>query len=305
MPRDHHHVVSKGYQRAFADGKQILLIDKKSAKCRVVGIRHAFVKSGFNALCYAHGQDDALEDEWARLESAALPVVRAVADGADVDESADIEIKVLMAVHFARSFHTRQLYQDLQAAYRLNPAAVVDMPKLRAAYQRDFGRPPTDAEITETIQANLDAIYAENRLFVEGMVRAHNHMLEYLRPLHLQIVRTPPGPVEFITGDVPLVTSTNRGLRLRVPVMDADVVYFPIGRRCSVAVSTQPRESLTVNRVGVAKINRVIWRAALRFVACHPGTDWRRCLAFGPESLFGPVAPDPPTTPGQPRPQSP
>ncbi len=125
---------------------------------------------------------------------------------------------------------------------------------------------------------HLDGWYGDNQFFVERMVDTHNMFLEFLRPKYLQVVRTHTGPVEFITGDVPVVRSVNSGLRVNVTILDADTIYFPIGRWCSVAVSTKPLGPIILNRMGVVRCNSLIWRSSLRQVACHPSADWRRCL---------------------------
>lgn len=273
-----HHVVSKGYQRSFADGERILLVDKVTEEGRPVGVNDSFVRRGFNMRRDAEGDNEELEAEWARLESGAIPIVRAVAEGGDVDDRADVELKVLIAVHFARSFESRKIYEDLFQEHRRRILANIDVETLRKVFNRQHSRDPSDEELQLGIDAFLDDWYSSNAFFIDRMVHFHNWLLEFLRPKYLQVVRAVPGPVEFITGDVPVVRSSSSGLRVNVAILDADTIYFPIGRWCAVAVSMKPLAPAMLNRVGVSTCNSLIWRSSHRHIACHPSADWRRCL---------------------------
>lgn len=274
-----HHVVSKGYQRGFADSDdRILLVDKVTGEARPVSVRDSFVRRGFNLRRDAEGEDEELEDEWARLESGAIPIVRSVAASGNIDKRADLELKVLLAVHFARSFESRRIYEDLFQDHRRRVLENVDAEKLRQAFYQDHGRHPSDEELKAAMQTFLDDWHRSNQFFIERMVEFHNWLLEFLRPKHLQAVRARAGPVEFITGDVPVVRCSNDGRQINVAILDADTIYFPIGRWCAVAVSTKPRGAVLLDRIGVAKCNSLIWRSSQRHIACHPSADWRRCL---------------------------
>ncbi len=86
--RKRHHIVSRGYQRFFADGDRIRVTDKAVLAGRTrrlpepIGTRDAFVRKHFCGHLDATGQHvDVLEDEWTRLESMALPHVRRFIDG--------------------------------------------------------------------------------------------------------------------------------------------------------------------------------------------------------------------------------
>lgn len=242
----------------------------------MIEITDAFVAGGFNARFRPTGVDEELEDEWARLEAKVIPAMRAVADGAAIDTDTDAAIKTLIAVHFARSFEARRIFDEITAAMRGELLVGADLPKLRRAFAADFGRVPTDAEIEAALLDRMGGWLATNEFFVERMVYFHNKLLDFLAPKHLQVLRTDPGPVEFITGDVPVVRATEGGAKVNVAVMDSDIVYFPIGRWCAVALATKPLPSMTLVPADVVRCNDLVWRAAQRFVACHPDANWRR-----------------------------
>jgi len=98
----HHHYVSRGYQRKFADGEQIKLVWKHVDRVKTIGTRDAFARTNYNAFESATGLDDTLEHEWAKLEGFALPAIDRAAEG---DRSPEVieRLAVLVAIHFARS----------------------------------------------------------------------------------------------------------------------------------------------------------------------------------------------------------
>jgi hypothetical protein len=53
-----HHVISAGYQRAWADGGRILYVDKRAETGWLVGVKDAFVAPNLLTLRDGPGPDD-------------------------------------------------------------------------------------------------------------------------------------------------------------------------------------------------------------------------------------------------------
>jgi hypothetical protein len=237
MPR-RHHVVSRGYLRHFADGEQLRLITKADRTERLAGTRDTFVVKGFNAARSETEEVDALETEWARLESSILPAIRRAIEGRKLKE-AEVEIKVLVAVHFARSYFMRELHEAVFAQHLGDPTATMNMAKLDRAFRREFGRPPETDEVEGLVRKHVAGVFESNAMFVERMADVYNTVLnEWLRPLHLQpawVLRSGPG--QLITGDFPVVRTSNGGYRINVPLGEAEMIYMALGPRAGVAFS--------------------------------------------------------------------
>jgi hypothetical protein len=97
VARRRHHVVSRGYQRFFADGERVLLIDKNTRTYKEVGTRDTFVEAHFNSWRTQAGWDDSLEDQWQRIEGLVLPDVRVLLAGAGGEQQRE-SAKILAAV---------------------------------------------------------------------------------------------------------------------------------------------------------------------------------------------------------------
>lgn len=276
-----HHVISSGYQRGWADGKRLMLVDKEPRWARMVGVKDAFVEAGFNSRLTSSGDDEELELEWARLEQAAVPHVRRVGDGGSLDERADMEIKTMIAMHFARSYALRDMFEEQWAPHESAPLFGMNRDRLNRAWQRDHsGCLPSDEEILAVVTPRMREYKASNTFLVGQMVKFHNQLVDHLRDMHLQLITAPPGPVEFIFGDEPVIRVADMGLRLRVAILDADGVYFPIGRHRAVTVTTNRESDIDCSRVTVVQLNRLAWRAARRQVAHHPAASWDRSVGL-------------------------
>ena len=100
------HLVSKGYQKNFADGKRKLsivsVIDASIAK-QLRPTKPNWVKDDWNSFTQADGELNAqLETEFSKLENSALPVIRSVR-AANLTETQRGAIVSLFAMHLVRS----------------------------------------------------------------------------------------------------------------------------------------------------------------------------------------------------------
>ena len=82
VTRNHHHIVSEGYQRLFATADGIRLIDKETMRAKVAGTKSTFARKNFSSYLKDGAWSDELEDEWATRENWALPLVRQLNENA-------------------------------------------------------------------------------------------------------------------------------------------------------------------------------------------------------------------------------
>lgn len=293
MPSRSHHVVSRGYLRNFtnADGLiQVVWRDSLAPVTAPTGVGAVFKSTDFNTYRSDEGAAlDELEREWARVEDLALPRLRRAING-EADDDVAAAIKVVAAMHLARSFATRELWDRTVQQHRgLDDAA---RERLSVAFEEDEGRPPRPGEVEAAFGAHFDLHMALNYAFVEQMVSMHNRLLEEL-PDHVQLVaRHERASVGFITSDVPVVLTDRRrvGVLGGVAVREADVCFVPLSRDVAAFLTTHPEPHVRdVAPWIVQKLNHLVWQGSLRQIACHPAEDWRRALARAPRP--SPAAP--------------
>jgi len=278
VARDHHHVVTAGLLRHFADGQRIRLVDKHTATSKIVGVRNTFVMSGFNTMRTDTGPYDDVEDEWARLENATLPPIRAAIDRHDLAAASD-ELKVLAAVHVARSYLTRAVFDQAFTERQADPTGGMDMGLLQSAFREEYGRAPERGEIEAVVADHIDLRHRDNSMFVHELVNLHNKVLAKLWPLHIQPVwLNAPRRTGLVIGDVPVVRITAGGLRVTAALGDAEAIYMPLAPAAGVSFTTRPEPAAAATPLDVLTLNSYLWRSAQRYVACHPATDWRHAL---------------------------
>jgi hypothetical protein len=279
MTRRRHHVVSRGYQRFFAEGERVLLIDKMAGTFTEAGTRHTFVATHFNSWKSETGWDDHLEDEWQRIENLVLPVVRELlsAPGGHAQREA---AKILAAVHFARSYSLREMHE-------LVGATVVDREGKRLAadpvfvgtYAKELGHSPVMGEIEAYVADRWDDLTKNGLFRQERMVHAYHFAKDWFEPLQVQFLYSHPR-ITYVTGDTPLVLADSNllkvGIRDRLALGDAERLWMPLTTGCSMSLwgsdmAVPPDQKLAP--ADVQKLNWLSWRAAGRFVICHPHQD--------------------------------
>ncbi len=57
---------------------------------------------------------------------------------------------------------------------------------------------------------------------------------------------------------------------------DAGFIFLPIGRRIGVCFTQQPEHAGRITPLDVTRVNRAMWRDAVRFVATRSTADSRR-----------------------------
>ncbi len=292
MRRQRHHVVSRGFQRFFAEGERVLLIDKAPStgvpRVRPAGTRDVFVRKDFSS----HRSDgqliDPLEDEWQRIEREALPPIAAWLAGharppgwnpVGSREAA----KMIAALHFARSYaylevHERiSLEQGAELAARL-PSDHEFVRRWRASRSDD----PTPDAVSQLVNEQVTANFRWNSAYsVERMAAHFNFAIEKLGPLHTQEIR-PSGSARFVLGDSPFVIADRRRSRIgsrELALGDADLLLLPLSPTLAIAFTGNDEGHGQVGDHVVQRVNAYTWQAAGRQVIAHPDTDLGLALA--------------------------
>lgn len=279
MSRKHHHVVSAGYQRFFAEGERIMLITKATRTALPVGVRDNFLRKHFNSTKTPDGQrSDTFEDEWGRLEDHVLPMVATVRDRPVDDPDTDMAVKSLMAIHFARSFAMREMHDRIAAqtlAEWIRKQPETELPRL---FVETYHRPPAPGELEQLTRSTFDAMMDTNEMFIAAMGRANNYALDRFKRFKLQFVEVNHARLRLGIGDNPLVVSTGSVIQLGplagLALGDADFIYMPLSPVLGVSLASKA-ESFVADVNTIAMLNNLIWRNARAHVACHPHHDWR------------------------------
>ncbi|MFG1818798.1 DUF4238 domain-containing protein [Kribbella sp. NPDC049174] len=274
-----HHLVSKAYQRNFAnDVRRVTVIAARSGEVvdRARAIKNNFVRAGYSAQIDRAGvADSRLELEFSKIETPILHQIRQI-----TPENCGPELSAavvnLFALHLVRSeaFEAKhnRIVDDLRREWLPDLAS---KPELRERYAADFGTRPTDQDIIDIGERILIENVRTNRLHVGGMVRMHNKIANQLAKFHVQVITSDQLEMGFALGDVPVVHANIKtaryGFRDNLAIGDADLIVGPLTRTTAAALSVRPRKpiKLTVKR-RMQEINAVFARAALNEVACHP-----------------------------------
>ena len=273
----HQHYVARGYQRGFADGERIILVDKQNRTRKEVGIRHAFVARSHSTFADSKGQlRDEVDEEWGRIENMSIRNMRRVIDtNANLDYEATTAIKAIAALHFARSESIRD------AALRFEPEfidqyaqnAEIDE-RLQEMFLKEHGRIPVQGELRELALAGGEILVNSNRSQVGRMQHIYNRSLEIFEPFHVQLIRPMEGQSGFSFCDSPLVNHCRKtgktGPKDGLAIGDSDLLLMPLDRYTCAALTATPESHVIVRPSLVEYINHLTWEAAARFVAHHP-----------------------------------
>jgi len=202
--------VSAGYLRFWTGdpGRHwIRYFSKDGSIDKVVGVRDVLHRRGFNSSFVGGAEDDNLEQFFATVEQSVLPIIGRIVDGGWEPEW-QMEVKVLAALHLARSFRFRQMYEDLVDQWQTSPLAGMSPERLAAVFQRQYHRPPGAGELEQIVQEHVATWRRENFFYVNESGEALNKILKMFEGKYVQVVRVKTPGVEFVTGDCPLVVAT-------------------------------------------------------------------------------------------------
>lgn len=277
-------MISRGYQRLFADGERIAICSRTTFETKIVGTRDAFVRKHFSSQEVSGDMMDALEDEWSRRESLVLPDARALVDGEEAPEFRD-SAKVLAAIHWGRSYSfDRALRTIIEESRHSESARIATEPDVRYAFTRQFGWEPRPGEIEALIDERFDEVFGSKGAFrIERMANAYNRAMEKLIPLNVQVLRPATPRIPFIFGDTPVLhfSKLKVGWRSRLALGDADHIYFPLAPGLAVMFTSKPEDDQRLPPWVIQRMNNLVWRGSWQFIAGAPTTDFQRATASG------------------------
>ena len=293
MSRSRHHVVSRGYQRFFADGERVSLIDKVPRpgvpRCRPAGTKDVFVRSHFNSYLEDGHLVDKLEDEWARIEDQSLPPIRAWirgnAQASTPDRAGSRDAaKLLAALHFARSYAFRALHDELSEAERKRANTLLPAdPELLRLWWETYDAEPAPGDIEALINDRFpEAVGPQSAFAVEQMAAFFNRAIDRLGQLQVQAVTPLDRQVQFVLGDSPFVLhSTDRSLvgSGELALMDAERLFLPLSPHLGVFFTSSTEPDVAAPSPIIQRLNELTWRAAREQVIAHPATDLTDALA--------------------------
>lgn len=224
-------MVSQGYQRNFADGELIRLVDKRSRTYTTVGTWDAFIERDFNSRRTPDDTwDDELEVEWRKAEDL-LPALRRV--GTPKEGPTDRQlIKPVIALHIARSYGVVELSNRIhdQVGAETGKRMGAD-PEMVRLYEQQVGHLAAEGEIEAYVAGHMQTMKEDRRLLIERMANAYNWALQTFLPrVQLQVLHAKP-PIEWVTGDSPVLVTDRLGTKLlsrgQIAMGDSETVYFP------------------------------------------------------------------------------
>jgi len=284
-----HHLVSRGYQKNFANDRQlVVVVDKATGRHKLRGTKSTFVAPGFNSYYEPDGTpNDVLEREWSRVEATCLRRVREV-EAATIDRPEIRQaLTALFSIHLVRSKAFENSHRVLWAQVVDDLADSSDHDESMAeVFEAELSRPAQPGELAALTRQLADGRERTRRLFVDSMVRVFNDANIMMARWHFQVIcigrQTNAG---FILGDTPIVHadlgSGRFGFRDGLAIGDASLLVAPIGRRVAVAASAHrlPASELR-NKRAVTAFNSLVWHAAFEEVACHPDDARETCRLF-------------------------
>ena len=273
----HQHYVSRSYQRGFADGKRIILVDKHNRTRREVGIGDAFVARSHSSFTDMNGRiRNELEEKWGKIENLSSKQIRRVMqDNMELDVDVTNAIKASAALHFARSQSIREVTPRLEHDFYLEYAKEAE---LNVSYRQQFfmenGREPLEGELADLVLSRAKYMIGSNFDQVNRMEHIYNQLLEIFDPYYVQLIRPMRGQAGFSFSDSPLVNHCRRTDRIGpsegLAIGDSDLLLIPLARYLCVAFTATQEPHVIVKPSQVESINHLTWRSAARFVGHHP-----------------------------------
>lgn len=275
-----HHLVSRGYQRNFADGEhRVVIVSPRSGKLveRGRAIRSNFAEPGYNTRVGTDGvPDGVLEEEFAKLEGPIADQLRRIRAGTLSDTNRRAIVSHF-ALHVVRSKAFRAIHLRIldQVADEEIPRLAAD-PDMRRRYEAEITSDPAEGEILAYITRAFDELFVGgNRALVESMADNFNKLSTYLAGFQVQLIRAGDLGCGFFLGDVPIVhaetTSHRYGYRDGLAVGDANLIAGPLTPEVAAVFTVQRMPPVTFRtKADLERLNAVFVRAALEEVACHP-----------------------------------
>lgn len=278
-PRRGQHVVSAGYQRNFADGPWVSVLDARDG--RVLHYRRS-VRANWKVTDFASVKtsdgavDDSLEHEFSRRETVFLNVVREIRINEPLPREHKAALDDLAAVHLARSFRFEQAHREIVLPkLSEDRSSLVHDPRLAEVFFRQHGREPEAGELQDLVDRTTEAFLHDPSLFADSLQRVLIGAQQLLETQHVQLVGMTDDLPGFVLPDNPVVhgrlADGRFGFVEAGAIGDADIVIVPLSRRLAALYTARAlRPVLIQTKSSVRWINSLLVRSAANEVVCHP-----------------------------------
>lgn len=218
-----HHLVSKGYQKNFADERQrVSVVDARRGKLiePFRPTKRNWVEEHWNSFPGETGaQNPHLEKEFARIGATVMRSIREVST-AGVTLRQKAAIVNLFAIHLARS---RSFVDFRESIYDVAVPESVDRlvedAEIAASFNDHLGRSASPGELRAFVEARAIGPIRSKESLLETVGEYHNKFAEKLDGYSVQVVNVAEGLPGFVLGDVPVVHATS----VR-PGLDSEIV---------------------------------------------------------------------------------
>ena len=278
-PRQNQHLVSKGYQRNFADGWRVAVLDARSGGV-VDGRRHIkenWVVEHFLSVSREDGTlDDTLEREFAKREQRFLNMIRDVRLDAPVTPAQKAAIHDLAAAHLTRSQSFAEAHDTAASATFVEARRrLARDPRAIEVFRRQYGRGPLPGELESIVDAEARRFADEPDLFASGVRRVDPGIQQLLAKWKVQLVGLAADLPGFVLPDNPVLhgkrVEGRFGFRDAVAIGEADQIIVPIDRRLTALYSSKRLPAVEIRtKESMRWVNSLLIRSALKEVVCHP-----------------------------------
>jgi len=275
--RRNQHLVSKGYQRNFADGQWLAVLDAHTGQLvssrRSIGVNWRV--ADFLSVVSPDGDvDDSLEREFGRSERVFLNVIREIRPHKPVTPAQKTALDALAATHAVRSLSFAVAHEAVVSGTieRRSPGLARDE-RAVDAFTREWGRPPDPGELEAIVAAVARDFAASPDLLASGVRRVAAGLQQLLGKWTIQLVGSAEDLPGFVLPDHPFLHGSDGrfGFRDAGAIGDADLIVVPISRRLVAFYSgNQLRDVQVRTKKGVRWVNSLLLQGARSEVACHP-----------------------------------
>jgi hypothetical protein len=277
--RRDHHLVSKGYQRNFAKGWRVSVLDSRTGA--VLDPRRHVMENwavrDFLSVVRPDGTiDDSLEHDIAKRETRFLNVIRDLRVDRPVTAEQKVAIDELASVHLIRSHAFARVHAvALQRVVEVRVPRLVDDPRLVAAFVRQYGRDPQPGELEAKVATATQEFMADPGLFSGTFRRMDPAVQGLLAERTIQLVGVVDDLPGFLLADNPVLHGIRAegrfGFRDAVAVDEADTFVVPIGRRLLAFYTHDPLPAVHIRlKESLRWVNALLMCSAVGEVACHP-----------------------------------
>ena len=272
------HLVSRGYQQNFAEGKAVSIIDAVTGALiepRRPTKTNWRVPDFLSVLDTDGEPDDALEKEFADDERVVLNRVRDVRAFKKVTADQKRAVDVLTAIHLVRSLSYKTRHGEVVTNWLSNEApSLIESPRLLAHFMHSEGREPAPGELEAMVTRQATAMSEDPNQFPNGVRYGAARLGELLSTWHLQLIEIDPSLPGLVLADHPILHGQvdHGALRFEAgAVGNSDTVLVPITRHLGGSYTPKRLPDLKIKtKKSLDWLNSLFIRSALAEVACHP-----------------------------------